>query len=142
MGQSTSKPTKKIAIDCKYNKTDFMLKLAILKDAYELSNYYGNEFISKTQLPNKLLKYINYNETTEQYFNTKRKDSFDELTDINPKIRNYYDFYMALNTFNVEYERPDMTEFERRNKLKNVFDISYKIVQLLVEELGMSCSTQ
>lgn len=141
MGNSNSRTIKK-AIDCKYNKTDFMLKLNILKNAYEVSTFYGNEFASYSPLPSRLIKYLNYNDITEQFFNTTRKDDIEELIEINSKIRNYYDFYIALNSLNVEYENPNLTENERRIKLKIVFEISYKIVELLIQELSISCSSQ
>ena len=41
-----------------------------------------------------------------------------------------------------EYERNDITENERRNKIKDVFAVSYAILRLLVEELWQSCDIQ
>ena len=42
----------------------------------------------------------------------------------------------------AEYERNDITENERRNKIKDVFSISYAVLRLLIEELWQSCDVQ
>lgn len=126
---------------CSYKKDDFNNKIEILKDAHGLVQYYASLLLSE-KMPMNLPEYKNYSPTSEDHFNTKRKTEMADLQAANPKIRNYYDFYNGLNNLQVEYERNDITENERRNKIKDVFNISYIVLKLLVEELWESCDLQ
>lgn len=126
---------------CKYQKDDFNNKIDVLRDSHALMQYYANLLLSE-KMPMTLAEYKNYNSTSEEHFNKKRREEMSDLMSINPKIRNYYDFYNGLNNLQSEYERNDITENERRNKIKDVFAVSYAILRLLVEELWQSCDVQ
>ena len=139
MGASTSVP--EIAQMCSYNKEDFNKKLNILRDSHSLTQYYASVLLSE-KMPITLKEYINYNEESEDYFNTRRKETIDDLQSANPKIKNYYDFYDALNNLQNEYERNDISENERRSKITDVFNVSYTIMRLLIEDLWESCDVQ
>ena len=126
---------------CKYQKEDFNNKIEVLRDAHALMQYYANQLLAE-KMPLNLPEYKNYNPTSEEHFNKKRREEMSDLQAVNPKIRNYYDFYNGLNNLQLEYERNDITENERRNKIKDVFAVSYAILRLLVEELWESCDIQ
>jgi len=126
---------------CKYQKDDFNNKIDVLRDAHELMQYYANLLLTE-KMPMNLPEYKNYNATSEEHFNKKRKEEMPDLLAVNQKIRNYYDFYNGLNNLKAEYERNDITENERRNKIKDVFSISYAVLRLLIEELWQSCDVQ
>jgi len=123
---------------CKFNKIEFSVKTQIIADSYSVAHYYSEELLLPV-MPTSLLKYQNFNELSENYFNTRRRESIPELTALNPKINNYYDFYLALTQLRAEYENNDLNEADRRNKLKLVFEIAFKIVQLLTYELNATC---
>lgn len=142
MGGSTSTPTiVEFAKICKYNKDDFNKKIDVLRDAHALMQYY-TELLLNEKMPINLPEYKNYNDISEEYFNTRRKEEMGDLQAINPKVRNYYDFFNALSNLQAEYERNDITENERRNKIRNIFNISYIVLKLLVEDLWNSCDVQ
>lgn len=126
---------------CKYQKDDFNNKIEVLRDAHALMQYYANLLLTE-KMPMNLPEYKNYNPTSEDHFNKNRKEEMSDLMSINPKIRNYYDFYNGLNNLQGEYERNDITENERRNKIKDVFSVSYAVLRLLIEELWQSCDVQ
>lgn len=126
---------------CKYQKEDFNAKIDVLRDAHALMQFYASLLLSE-KMPINLPEYRNYNSTSEEHFNKKRKEEMQDLMGLNPKIRNYYDFYNGLNNLQGEYERNDITENERRNKIKDIFNISYAVLRLLVEELWESCDVQ
>jgi hypothetical protein len=126
---------------CKYQKDDFNNKIEVLRDSHGLMQYYANLLLGE-KMPMTLAEYKNYNATSEEHFNKTRREEMSDLMSINPKIRNYYDFYNGLNNLQSEYERNDITENERRNKIKDVFAVSYAILRLLVEELWQSCDVQ
>lgn len=144
MGNTTSAPVITPGVlenVCKYKKDEFNNKIEILKDAHGLIQYYASLLLSE-KMPINLPEYKNYSSVSEDHFNTKRKNEMADLQAANPKIRNYYDFYNGLNNLQVEYERNDITENERRNKIKDVFNISYIVLKLLVEDLWESCDLQ
>jgi hypothetical protein len=145
MGGSTSQvPVEQIvqiATMCKYQKQDFNTKINVIKDAHTVLQFYAS-ILLKEKMPVQLPEYKNYSDVSEDYFNQKRKDQYEELSSINPKINNYYDFYNALRILQQEYERGDITENERRSKILNIFDISYAILKKLIEELSDSCEMQ
>jgi hypothetical protein len=126
---------------CKYQKDDFNNKIEVLRDAHGLMQYYANLLLTE-KMPMNLPEYKNYNQTSEEHFNKKRREEMSDLMSINTKIRNYYDFYNGLNNLQGEYERNDITENERRNKIKDVFAVSYAVLRLLIEELWQSCDIQ
>jgi hypothetical protein len=126
---------------CKYQKDDFNNKIDVLRDAHGLMQYYANLLLTE-KMPLNLPEYKNYNPTSEDHFNKKRKEEMPDLMSINAKIKNYYDFFNGLNNLQGEYERNDISENERRNKIKDVFGVSYIVLRLLVEELWQSCDIQ
>jgi hypothetical protein len=142
-GSTASVPVTPEIIEnvCKYQKDDFNNKIEVLRDSHALMQYYANLLLGE-KMPMTLPEYKNYNATSENHFNNKRREEMSDLMSINPKIRNYYDFYNGLNNLQSEYERNDITENERRNKIKDVFSVSYAILKLLVEELWQSCDIQ
>ena len=144
MGGSPSVPVvtpQVIENVCKYQKDDFNNKIEVLRDVHALMQYYASLLLSE-KMPMNLPEYRNFNAVSEDYFNKRRKDEMNDLMEANPKIRNYYDFYNGLNNLKAEYEKNEITENERRNKIKDVFSISYVILKMLVEELWQSCDIQ
>lgn len=126
---------------CKYNKQDFNTRIGVVKDAHTLMQYYAS-ILLREQMPATLPEYKNYAPASEDYFNTKRKETIQELVALNPKIKNHYDFYNALTFLQTEYERRDITDNERKSKITNIFDISYVLLKLLIEDLLNSCEEQ
>lgn len=144
MGGTTSAPVITPSVlenVCTYKKEEFNTQIDVLRDAHTLMQYYASLLLSE-KMPLNLPEYKNYNSTSEDHFNARRKKEMGDLQAANPKIRNYYDFYNGLNNLQAEYERNDITENERRNKVKDVFNISYIILKLLVEDLWESCDIQ
>jgi hypothetical protein len=135
MGNTSSKTKAQF---CKFNKVEFSTKIQIIADAYSVAHFYSDELLAH-QVSLSLLKYQNYNELSENYFNSRRHEVIPELVALNPKINNFYDFYMALNELHLEYERRELDDNDRRNKLKSVFEIAFKIVQILTFELNSTC---
>lgn len=129
-----------VAKTCVYNKADFETKINIIRDAHTIMQHYATILMSE-KMPLKL-EYLSYSDDSEEYFNSRRKDIIQELQQANQKIRNYYDFYNALNNLSNEYEKNDITENERRSKVTEVFNISNLVLRLLVEELLESCDSQ
>ena len=136
MGGSTS--TLASAESCVMNKKTFNEKIDIIRDAHSLMQYYGSLLLA-VRMPIKLDEYRQYSRVSEDYFNTRRKDTISDLQAINPAFNNYYDFYKALGVLQIEYERNDITEADRKKKLESVFNASYVVLKLLIEELWESC---
>lgn len=130
-----------LAQNCLYTKADFQTKIDIIRDAHSMIQFYADLLLSE-KMPIQLPEYKNYSEVSEAYFNTRRKDTIQDIQEVNPKIRNYYDFFNALNNLQLEYEKNEITENERRRKVRDVFEVSYVILRLLVEELWESCDVQ
>jgi hypothetical protein len=128
MGNKSSK------LNYKLNKNEFDEKIVILQDSIDLTHFYATE-LSNQVMPIKLTRYQNYNEKTEEYFNTTRKDNNIELLNQNAKTRNLYDFYIQLTLLPKEYENPNSTELDKRNLIKLIFTTSYNITKMLLSEL-------
>jgi hypothetical protein len=128
MGNKSSK------LNYKLNKNEFDEKIVILQDSIDLAHFYATE-LSNQVMPIKLTRYQNYNEKTEEYFNTTRKDNNIELLNQNAKTRNLYDFYIQLTLLPKEYENPNSTELDKRNLIKLIFTTSYNITKMLLSEL-------
>jgi hypothetical protein len=139
MGGSSSKI--QLAQSCKYNKSDFAVQIKIIQDSYDVAHFYASELLNPV-ISSKLIKYQNYNELSENYFITKRKEVIPELNSLNPKINNYYDFYLALGTLDLEYEKIGLSDSDRKKKLESIFTIANMITKLLVNDLNMSCESQ
>lgn len=119
----------------KFNKFDFNRKIVILQDSLDLIQFYANE-LSNQIMPISLSRYHNYNEVTEEYFNSKRKESNIQLMNQNAKTRNLYDFYIQLTLLPKEYEDPNMTETDKRSKIKLVLETATSINKILISELA------
>jgi hypothetical protein len=118
----------------KFDRVDFDKKIVILQDSLDFIQFYANE-LSNQVMPVSLSRYHNYNETTEEYFNSKRKESNIQLMNQNAKTRNLYDFYIQLTLLPKEYEDPNATETDKRNKIKLVLETATSINKILVSEL-------
>jgi hypothetical protein len=141
MGGLFSKNTKETVMICKYQKADFNNKIQIINDAHNLLQFYASALM-KDKMPLQMQEYRNFGEIAEDYFNAQRKTVLDALAGVNQKIQTYYDVYKALENLQAEYEKTDMTENERRAKITGVFEVLHVVLQLLVEELRVSCEMQ
>lgn len=141
MGGGNSKQSADLAQNCVYSKTDFQTRVQIIQNAHSMVQFYANLLLSE-KMPLQLQEYRNYSDVAENYFNSKRKETNSDIQEINPKLRNYYDFFNALNNLQMEYEKPEITESDRRRKVRDIFDVSYVVLRLLVEELWESCDVQ
>lgn len=135
MGGGGSKP---VAQNCVYNKRDFNRRIDIVKNAHEIVQFYASQLL-REKMPVQLEEYKTYNEEAEKYFNTRRKEEIQSFIEINPKVKNFYDFYNALQNMQYEYEKTDITENERRAKITSVFNLAHLVLKLLIEELWESC---
>jgi hypothetical protein len=129
MGNSASKQT----IDqLMCSREYFTLILRVLSDAHDVSQYYA-ELLLQDSLPIALNYYKNYSKETEGYFNMTRKIKREGID------MSYHDFYNQLAFLNYMYEAPTNNAAMRRSMILNVFNKSYIIQKMLVEELYMSC---
>jgi hypothetical protein len=133
MGGSKSVPQS--ATICKYNKVEFNTLLDVLRDAHEISQYYASIVLQEKMQP-KLEEYPTYSDATEDYFNRTRKDAKPDLN------MSYYQFFNFLNTLQSRYENPDTTENDRREMINDIFNKSYLIQKLLIEDLWETCDSQ
>uniref|UniRef100_A0A6C0H6H7 Uncharacterized protein n=1 Tax=viral metagenome TaxID=1070528 RepID=A0A6C0H6H7_9ZZZZ len=140
-GSSSVIQSVDLAQYCHYTKADFQTKIDIIRDAHSIVHNYADLLLLEDKMPIQLPEYKNYMDVSENYFNTRRKDTIQDLQAVNPKIRNYYDFFNALSNLQSEYEKSE-GEKERRSKVRDVFEISYVILRLLIEELWESCDEQ
>ena len=127
MGNSASKVDQLMC-----SREYFTLILRVLSDAHDVSQYYA-ELLLQDSLPIALNYYKNYSKETEAYFNMTRKIKREGID------MSYHDFYNQLAFLNYMYEAPTNNAAMRRSMILNVFDKSYKIQKMLVEELYMSC---
>ena len=111
----------------------FTLLLRVMSDAHDVSQYYA-ELLLQDSLPIALNYYKNYSKETEAYFNMTRKIKREGID------MSYHDFYNQLEFLNYMYEAPTNNAAMRRSMILNVFDKSYKIQKMLIEELYMSCA--
>lgn len=128
MGNSASKVNQLMC-----SKEYFILTLKVLSDAHDVSQYYA-ELLLQDSLPIALNYYKNYSKETEAYFNITRKIKKQGID------MSYHDFYNQLAFLNYMYEAPTNNAAIRRSMILNIFDKSYKIQKMLIEELYMSCS--
>jgi len=133
MGNNTS--TQKITNDFVCNAENFKSLLEILADAHDVSLYYA-ELLLQDSLPIALQYYKNYSKLSEVYFNRTRKQ---KLQDID---MSYHDFYNQLAYLNYMYEAPVNNTAMRRNMILQIFDKSYKIQKLLIQDIYGYCSNK
>lgn len=127
-------------LNCTFNKVDFNSKLDIIRDTHNVLQFYANLLLLE-KLPISLPEYKNFNQITEVSFNVRRKEPIGNLTAFNSKLTTYYDFYKALENLPKEYERPDITSQDRRNKITEIFNTCHVVLKELIDELFMNCET-
>ena len=120
--------------NCTFSKADFMKKVDIIKDAYEIMIFYGS-FLTEPKMPMTLPEYKQYSDVTEEYFSSLRRNEMSDLGN----VTTYYQFYKVLDNLQKDYERTDATENERRQKISDVYQTSHAILKLLIEELWNTC---
>jgi hypothetical protein len=113
-------------------KDNFLLVLRVLRDAHDVSLYYS-ELLLQDSLPIALQYYKNYTKETEMFFNKTRKIKRNEID------MSFHDFYNQLAYLNYMYEQTINNASMRRNMLLSVFNKSYIIQRLLIEDLYNSC---
>ena len=126
--QQQSQPTYKFVC----TKDNFLLVLRVLRDAHNISLYYA-ELLLQDSLPVALQYYKNYTKETEMFFNASRKIKRNEID------MSFHDFYNQLAYLNYMYEQPMNNASMRRNMLLSVFNKSYIIQRLLIEDLYKIC---
>jgi hypothetical protein len=128
-----------IAQHCKYTKRAFRKQIDMIHDAHQIVLYYS-KFLLADKMPSDLEQYPNYDQTNEEYFNTRRKDQIEGFE--NYGISNFYDFYKLLDKLPSEYKRSETTEAERQKLIEQYVEIAQLVLKTLVEELYSSCDVQ
>ena len=126
--------SSKISENYKFNKTDFNKKINLLNDSIDVAQFYSNQ-LGTSLMPISLSRYHNYNDISEEYFNTKRKENNTLLSNQNVNVRNVYDFYIELSNLQKDYENPNFTEIDKRNKIKLVVDTANSVTKMIISEL-------
>lgn len=132
MGLSASKPIEGDADNLVCNSENFLLMLRVLRDAHDVSLFYA-ELLLQDSLPVALQFYKNYNKETEMFFNRTRKVKREEID------MSFHDFYNQLAYLNYMYEQSINNAAMRRNMLLQVFNKSYIIQRLLIQDLYNTC---
>jgi len=132
MGNIFSKPQREDIDKFLCSKNEFSLRLRVLRDAHEVSLYYA-ELLLQDSLPAALQLYKNYNKETELFFNQTRKIKREEIN------MSFYDFYNQLAFLNYTYEQTINNDNIRRNMILDVFNKSYIIQRLLIQDLYNGC---
>jgi len=133
MGNVVSKPLPPNEVEnilC--SKNNIQLILRVLRDAHDVSYFYA-ELLLQDTLPIALQYYKNYSKETELFFNMSRKIKREEID------MSFHDFYNQLAFLNYTYEQPINNANMRRNILLSVFNKSYIIQRLLIEDLYRTC---
>lgn len=128
-----------IAMHCKYTKRAFRNQIDMIHDAHTIVLHYS-KFLLQNKMPLDLQEYPNYDQTNEDYFNTRRKDQISGFEQYG--INNFYDFYKLLDKLPNEYKRAEGTESERRQLIEQYVEIAQLVLRTLVEELYGSCDVQ
>lgn len=114
------------------SKNDIQLILRVLRDAHDVSLFYA-ELLLQDTLPIALQYYKNYSKETEMFFNTTRRIKRPDID------MSFHDFYNQLAFLNYTYEQPINNANMRRSILLSVFNKSYIIQRLLIEDLYNMC---
>jgi hypothetical protein len=133
MGNVLSKPVPPNEVEnvvCSKNNIQLMLR--VLRDAHDVSSFYA-ELLLQDSLPIALQYYKNYSKETEIFFNMTRRVKRQEID------MSFHDFYNQLAFLNYTYEQPINNANMRRNILLSVFNKSYIIQRLLIEDLYNTC---
>lgn len=132
MGLGASKPVEGAADVFVCSKDNFLLLLRVLKDAHDVSLFYS-ELLLQDSLPVALQFYKNYTKETEVFFNRTRKIKRQEID------MSFHDFYNQLAYLNYMYEQSINNAAMRRKMLLQVFNKSYIIQRLLIQDLYNTC---
>jgi hypothetical protein len=131
MGSASSQP-EGIENTFVCSKDNFLLMLRVLRDAHEVSLFYA-ELLLQDSLPVALQFYKNYSKETELFFNMSRKIKREQID------MSFHDFYNQLAFLNYTYEQPINNASMRRKLILLVFNKSYAIQRLLIEDLYNTC---
>lgn len=132
MGLGASKPIEGAADEFVCSSDNFLLMLRVLRDAHDVSLFYA-ELLLQDSLPVALQFYKNYNKETEMFFNRTRKIKRPEID------MSFHDFYNQLAYLNYMYEQSINNAAMRRSMLLQVFNKSYIIQRLLIQDLYKTC---
>ena len=145
MGSSQSK-VKTIATSCKYNKTKFNELLELIRDAHEVTQFWGKlVLIDSKKLPIKLDEYKNYTIATRDYFNNTKDDLKDDILDLSKsesESTSMYYFYDFLRTFSSVYESTSTDVDDRKEFINKIFANCYNIQKILIEDIWDTCDNQ
>lgn len=145
MGSSQS-TVKTIATTCKYNKTKFNELLELIRDAHEVTQFWGKlVLIDSKKLPIKLDEYKNYTIATRDYFNNTKDEPKDDILDLSKsesESTSMYYFYDFLRTFSSLYESTSVDVDDRKVFINKIFANCYNIQKLLIEDIWATCDNQ
>lgn len=145
MGSSQS-TVKTIATTCKYNKKKFNELLELIRDAHEVTQFWGKlVLIDSKKLPIKLEEYKNYTIATRDYFNNTKDELKDDILDLSKsesESTSMYYFYDFLRTFSSLYESTSVDVDDRKVFIKKIFANCYNIQKLLIEDIWATCDNQ
>ena len=144
MGSSHSTVVKKIANTCKYNKTKFNDLLDLIRDAHEVTQFWGKlVLIESNKLPIKLDEYKTYTITTRDYFNTTKDEPKEDILDLDKsqgETTSMYYFYEFLRTFSNVYESSSVES--RKVYIDKIFSNCYNLQKILIEDIWATCDNQ
>jgi hypothetical protein len=146
MGSSQSVAVKKIATTCKYNKTKFNELLELIRDAHEVTQFWGKlVLIDAKKLPIKLDEYKNYTIATRDYLNNTKDELKEDILDLDKKggeTTSMYYFYEFLRTFSSVYESTSVEVDDRKDYINKIFANCYNIQKILIEDIWATCDSQ
>lgn len=145
MGSSQS-TVKKIATTCKYNKTKFNELLELIRDAHEVTQFWGKlVLIDAKKLPIKLDEYKNYTIATRDYLNNTKDEPKDDIFDLdksNNETTSMYYFYEFLRSFPSIYESTSTDIESRKVYIDKIFANCYNVQKILIEDIWATCDNQ
>lgn len=145
MGASQSKAVKQIATTCKYNKVKFNELLDLIRDAHELTQFWGKlVLIDAKKLPLKLDEYKNYSIATRDYLNNTKDEAKEDILDLSKagETTSMYYFYEFLRTFSSVYESTSIETEDRKALIEKIFSNCYNVQKLLIEDIWNTCDSQ
>lgn len=138
MGSGQSTP--ELANYCSYKKSDFKELIETIKDSHAVMQYYAS-ILLLDRMPTQLPMYKNYNQMTEAIFNARRSETNSAINAVHDKLNSYYDVYVLLRVLKPEFEK-NIEEKDRREHVTKIFNVTYTVMKLLIEELLTSCEVQ
>ena len=146
MGSSQSTTVKKIATTCKYNKTKFNELLDLIRDAHEVTQFWGKlVLIDAKKLPIKLDEYKTYSIATRDYLNATKDEPKEDILDLdklNGETTSIYYFYEFLRTFPSVYESSSTDIESRKSYIDKIFANCYNVQKILIEDIWATCDNQ